>query len=205
MLKSKAIKGSFPYGYKPEMGWIFWIKEHTIWKIESLWNRYTERIARSYAFAKIGWLNYDFDAHTVWELLEFKLKRIHPVLVNGHAVQKDEDMNALLEAIEICKRLKDEDYDDKYYAIHDAKWGELETNLDRRDSNSDEDVASRDEDGKPLSFFWRSWRKNANTEELKEQEREETRAIYENSHKDYIADLDRLNEIFKKHFKTWWD
>lgn len=196
MLKSKAVKGSFPYGRPDEDGVVRWIKDRTIYKLERLWNRYTVRISRSYAFAKHGWTSFDFDAGTVWPLLAFKFRRIYPVLVGGHSVQKDEDMNALLEAIEICDRLGSDNYDGKYYDLHDAKWGELESKHDR--------VASRDADGKPTSYYWDSWRANV-TPENKEQERADLLMIYANTEKDKEVDLDRLAYIFKHYLPSFWD
>lgn len=196
MLKSKALKGSFPYGRRPEMGWIFWLKEHTIWKLESLWDRYTERIGRSYAFAKHGWLSYDFDAGTLWPLIAFKLKRIHPVLVNGHAIQEDEDMNALLEAIAICERLGNDEYENQYYELHNKKYGELDMKSDR--------VASVDADGKPLTYYCDMSRPGV-TPENEAQERAELRTVWENGERDLQADMDRLAFLLKNYSRKWWD
>lgn len=193
---SKMLK-SFVDSNHLEDGLLFWLKEHTIWKIRSICKRYTERICRSIAFARIGWLNYDFDANTVWQLLEFKLKRIYPVLLNGNAIQEKEDMDALLEAIALCKRLKEENYDEKYYTAHDEKWGPIQSKTDR--------VARRDQKGRPIAFHWDVYRVNANTPELEHQERAEFVSIFMKSHSDFVADVDRLNEIFKKHLNTWWD
>lgn len=44
-----------------------------------------ERISRSYAYAKFGWLNYDFDYAFAEELLLFKLKRMQYTFIKyGH-------------------------------------------------------------------------------------------------------------------------
>src|ERR1035441_7076711 len=101
------------------------ITDKITYPIEKLYNRYVERIGRSFAFAKIGWLNYDFDATSLFDLMAFKLNRIHFALLNGCAYQNPKDMKALLEAAAICKRLFDENYDDKYGELHEKKWGKL--------------------------------------------------------------------------------
>ena len=88
-----------------------------------------ERSKRSYAFAKIGWKNYDFDSHPLFDLMAFKLRRIKKTLENGYAIHEEEDMKALAEAIEICDRIAKEDYESKYFEAHDAKWGEIKCNL----------------------------------------------------------------------------
>jgi hypothetical protein len=194
MFNSKEIKKG--YFCKPADGWWFWIKEHTVYWLEDRYHRYTERIGRSWAFARIGWLNYDFDFSTTWDLLAFKMKRIHKTLEEGHCVQEKEDMGALLEAIAICERLSLDQYKLKYHEEHDKKWGELETNLD--------EVASRDEKGHPLSYRWKSWRKGVKPEN-EEQERQEFRQCWEKGENDRLADLDRLNVILKTYSMRWWD
>ena len=94
-----------------------------------------ERTLRSLAFAKHGWLSFDFDSAYIFNLMAFKLKRIYKCLENDQAIQTKEDMAYLKEAINICERLFDHNYDDKYHKAHDKKWGQLKTkilNLRRR-------------------------------------------------------------------------
>lgn len=149
--------------------------------VESFFNRYIERISRSLAFAKRGWLHYDFESAYLYDIMAFKLKRIYPVLKNGYAVQEKENMDALKEAIAICERLFAGNYDDKYHKAHNKKWGKIDILDDKRH------------------------RVKAKTPAQKEQERKEFMKCWEDGEKDRIADLDRLNEILKKHEPTWWD
>ena len=92
-MRSKALKDE-----KSKKSWLDYIKvdgvlwricEYTVFPLQNNYYMIKERVSRSIAFARIGWLSYDFDAHTIWELLEFKLKRVHPVLLDGHAIQDD--------------------------------------------------------------------------------------------------------------------
>jgi hypothetical protein len=172
------------------------VREHIYYPLESLYSRYTERIGRSYAFAKIGWLNYDFDSHSLYDLMAFKLARIHKALVDGVAYQDDEDMNALLEAIKLCNRLYDEKYDDSYQDEHDKKWGEIK---------SEHIPCKWDAKGKISMYQWKTSRDGVQTPEQEAIEREEWKKCYEQGEADRIKDLDRLNELFKKHLNSWWD
>lgn len=193
-MNSKALKRAIRH--VENYGFLFWLKSVTIWPISDCYSRYSERIKRSLAFAKFGWLNYDFDAHTVWGLLSFKLKRIYPVLLKGHAIQEEDDMKALLEAISICERLDRENYEGKYLDAHDFKYGKIKSRHDR--------VASLDANGKVLSYYYDQWRDGVNKEN-EEQERVEFRECFESAEKDLQADVDRLFYILKNHLRSWWD
>jgi hypothetical protein len=48
------------------------------------------------------------------------------------------------------------------------------------------------------------WRKNANTDEEKAQERKEIKAIYMTEEVMYNRDVDRLFRVFKKYHRSWW-
>ena len=191
--KPGPLKASLQSLVSPMMDWL---KDHTIYKAQTLYRRYSEAVSRSYAFAKHGWGSQDYDATTIWPLLAFKLKRVYPVLVNGHGVQVEEQLNALLEAIAICERLGKEEHDSKYYELHEAKWGELE-------DKGFVEVPPYGE-GKSVAYRWIMERPKV-TPENKEQEKAELRLVLENGQKDKEADLDRLAFILKKYSEQWWD
>lgn len=203
MLKSKALKFRIPLRNKPKKRGIRGLlekarelfKEHIYWPLQSFYNRYTERIGRSYAFARIGWLNYDFDASTIWDLLQFKLKRIRITLQNGHAIQYKEDMAALDEAIAITGRLYKEEYMDGYYRAHDKKWGKIRS----------KHIPNRNEKGEIVTYTWLTSRRKANTPSKKKRESQELRRYYDLSEKDRVADLERYFEIIRTHSQKWWD
>lgn len=151
---------------------------------DDLFHTLKERIGRSYAYAKFGYMNYDFDSAYLYDLMSFKLKRIKKCIENGIAVQEEEDMKALDETIAIIDRLRVENYEEKYEPEHDAKWGKADFKF------------------KP-SFH--SVRKNVNTKEEKAQEWKERLAIYDKAEQDRKNDIDRLAEILKTHALAWWE
>ncbi len=208
MFKSKAIKESafIDRKHRKEPNGLlanFWkiVRDFVMFKIYyppiDFYHRYVERINRSLSYAKFGWLHYDFDFAFLYDLLAFKMRRLLGALENGHAVQEDEDMDALKEAIKICDRLHENNYDDNYHEIHDAKWGKTEH----------ESVPIKEQDGSVKFYEWKVWRSgtvNA-SDEVKKQETQEFRQCYELGEADRLADIDRLAEILKEKSLAWWE
>lgn len=170
-------------------------KMYLYYPVDSFISRYVERISRSLAFAKHGWMHYDFESAYLYDLMAFKMKRIYGCLENGHAIQEEEHMAALKEAIAICERLFKGEYERPHYDKHDEKWGEMESNH----------IPEYDANGKILHYRWESWRPKAVTPAQKKKERADLKKVWQNGEKDRQADLDRLNEILKKHEPAWWD
>ena len=170
-------------------------KEYVYWPVTSYYHRYTERIGRSYAFATFGWLNYDFDSGLMWPLLEFKFKRIKKALIEGVAIQEDEHMAALDEAIKICGRLANEEYDYKYHRAHDKKWGKMRSKF----------IPNYDADGVHRTSTWETSRGKAKTAAQKRKERKEFLKCFDLGEADRAADLERFFEIIRKYQRTWWD
>ena len=161
-----------------------------VYPIQDKYSMYRERIRRSYAFARRGWLNYDFESAYLYDLMAFKLRRIHAALLAGHAVQEKEDMKALREAIKICERLFDGRYADKYYKEIDKKFGKIKT----------KDIPN--EDG---TTSWEITRTKVKTKLQHQKEREAIKKLYVDAENDRKADIDRLAEILKNHEPAWWD
>lgn len=207
MINSKAIKGlprkaALDYQEKPETrlakigqaiatAW----KRYVYYPIDSFISRTHERASRSLAFARHGWMHYDFESAYLYDLMAFKMKRIYKCLETGHAIQQDEDMKALKEAIQICERLFKGDYDAKYYKAHNKKWGKLQSKT----------IPEYDENGKVKHYRWESSRPKAKTKKQKEKEIADLRQIWVNEEIDRKADIDRLAEILKNHEPKWWD
>lgn len=205
MFNSKELKPKkFRWMYEDEdknlfQNLIYRFKEFFVWPIMDNYRRTKERMGRSYAYARFGWLNYDFDMACAWYLFEFKLKRLRKCLNNGHSVQEPEDMKALSELIKIVKRLgNDSIYERKYLREHDKKWGKIE-------SRTEPWINAK---GKEMGSTWISWRTNcpeSASEELKKEEMNEFRCCFEDAEKDRIRDLDRMKDILVKHGQRWWD
>jgi len=203
---SKPLKG-FPYkrlrkerDEEPNLWKRYALKvrdwfQYRYWDIQSLIHRYQERIGRSYAYAKFGWLNHDFDSAFAYQLLHFKFLRILDCLLHGHAVQQKPVMDALREAIKITKRLGYNEYDEKYFRIHRKKWGELKHKF----------IPIIDADGKHRSSTWKTWRTKCKTPAQKKQETKELLAIEPKADLDRRADIDRLAELLKTYERHWWD
>lgn len=67
--------------------------------------------------------DFDFDAHSIFSMLEYKLKRVLKALENGCAVQEPKDIKALKLAIKLAKRLKEDNYSTVAHDRVDRKYG----------------------------------------------------------------------------------
>ena len=170
-------------------------KEYLYCPVDSFINRTYERTSRSLAFARHGWMHCDSESAYLYDIMAFKLKRIYPVLRDGHAIQDEADMKALKEAIAICERLFKGEYDAKYYKIHTKKWGQI----------SHKSTPVKDANGKILHYTMELSSPKTNTTAKKKKEVADLRNIWENEEKDRRADIDRLAEILKNHELKWWD
>lgn len=207
MINSKAIKGlprktALRLKEKDPTFWgkvrdkiVDGFKMHIYYPIDSFINRTYERVTRSLAFARHGYMHYDFESAYIYDLMAFKMKRIYKCLENGHAIQQDADMKALKEAIKICERLFAGEYDRKYYDAHDKKWGKMKSKT----------IPEYDEAGKIKHYRWESSRPKANSPMRKRKEVADLRKIWVLEEEDRKKDLDRLNEILKNHEPAWWD
>lgn len=210
MINSKALKDSFrcgcPPGQDPKNGFFKRVIEaiknlflyHVFYPLENIFQRYVERIGRSIAFARQGWLSYDFDGCTLYDLMQFKLKRIKKTLIDGSAVQEDADMKALQQCIKLTGRLFRGCYDEYYHKLHDKKWGPM--------PDWDTEPHKADENGNVLySRILFKDRPNVKSPEDKLQERKEFMECYEKGEINRLKDLDTLNSLFKSHIAFWWD
>ena len=160
------------------------IKDRIIFLIPRVFVRTVKKLLRSWDYAKFGYSNNDWDFTYFYSVLGFKLKRVKTCLNKGYAIQEEHNMLALDEAITICDRLEHESHEDKYNDAHDLKWGEPEFSF-------------------TPTFI--STRKNATTEEEKQQELKERLANYDKAEQDRKTDIDRLAEILKVNGPTFWD
>lgn len=148
------------------------------------------KFMQAYQYAKYGWNDFDWDYVTIFDIMAFKMNRIEKCLKKGHHVQIKAEMDALKECQKICKRLRDEDfYEDKYYKLHNKKWGKANYKFIKNDNNISTMQCSR---------------KNIKTKEDKKLEVKDFLQMYKNSDKDWKKDVDRLCHLFKKYSRTWW-
>lgn len=91
-------------------------------KIKLSFKNFFVKIKRSLDYAIFGYSNPDWDYAYIYNLLEFKLRRIEKELLSGPAEQKAKDMRALRKLIRLCILLANKDYEDKYFKILNKKW-----------------------------------------------------------------------------------
>lgn len=152
--------------------------------LPDLYSILRERIGRSLAYAKFGYLNYDFDGQYVYSLISFKLKRVKKCLENGHAIHEECYMKALDEAIKICDRLYSDTHEDVQMELLSQKWGEPEFVFTPK---------------------FESKRKNRVTKEDENLYMLDLVAAYDKGEENRKKDVERLAEIFKTSLPGWWD
>lgn len=136
--------------------------------------------------------DYDFDGHSLYAIIEYKLKRLEKCLLNGYAVQEDSHMHALRLAIKLAGRLKLDRYEEPFLNRHDRKWGESKTWM--------EDTGR----GNGSSYF-RSSRPNAVTQEQKDQESKEYLACMHGAYAKQLREQSWFYGILSKYLNRLWD
>lgn len=196
-MNSKAIKDGWFEPREPKtkigkaLGFLYDQLDHHV--IRHFIHLY-DKVSRSLAFARLGWENFDFDKAYLFEVMVFKLERMHKCMQNGHVVQSESTMTSLREAIEICKRAENGHYESVYFDKHDKKWGELR--MDTEPSKS-----GNPHGGSRILFS----RPNAVTKKQIEQERKEAKAIWDKAEFDRKDDLARLGILLIDHSEGWWE
>jgi hypothetical protein len=195
----KRAKHDHNFLYKAGHKILSFFMHEIYYPVESFFRRHKERISRSYAYAKFGYHNYDFDFSYVYQLINFKLKRLYKALENGHAEQDPEDMKALRDLTKLVYRLSRGRYEDKYLRQHDKKWGKLQSRF--------EDIEEKDSSKSKYSK-WITWRdkcpENA-LEETKANERAEFKKCYDLGEDDRVRDIGYLGNILIHHGPSFWD
>lgn len=152
-----------------------------IHKGRSFWSR-AKRLAR---WSKFMWTNWDFDGHSIYPLLEYKLKRIQYCLIHGWSVQDEYDMKALRVALKLVKRLSEDHHENALYGRHDKKWGPLQTWFTPTD-------------GEPGYSTFKSSRSKA-------AEREDHLKMFEVEARWRARDEKWFFNILRVHARRWWD
>jgi hypothetical protein len=182
-------------------GFMYWWGDTKVYDVyRYITVRFPERLMRSIAFARHGWLNYDFDAHYVHELALFKLKRMkHCFIKYGHHSEECSNYKPKMKSLTLCIKLLEKYCKDEHQTIHmdahERKWGKLIT------------WTTEDRESKTYGtlYEWHSRRPNANTEEEKEQEHKEFRAAYDADYNRNERILATAYRIMAKYHRYWWD
>lgn len=156
-------------------------------KIQKFFLRLPEQMSRSFAYARFGWNCPDFDDAYLYQHMEFKLKRIKYTLEHGvvdlTSEGMPEAMQALTEAIEICKRLYEDRYINSHLAKLDDTWGDYYEDL-----NSHSFERSKVKTKQDLEDYFIDCKK-VMVMEVKERD----------------DDLIKLGKILRKYSGCWWD
>lgn len=135
-----------------------------------------------------GWLTL---TDKKFELLEKRLR------VDGHHTNSEKDADNIHKTRLALRRIIDDNYHELALGPHDKKWGEIDMWFEELDEISDFD-------GEKMSQVHLD-RANANTPELKEQERTEYRRLMKRP--DYLKqqDLEYVTKMINKYLFHWWD
>lgn len=150
-------------------------------------------LRRSVDYIKLGWNNYDWDSHYIYEVLQFKLKRTLKELESGHSIPNQyNELKALKLAIKLGDRLvEDWNHYSQFRDLHDAKWGKLDMDFEPvEDSNNLRLISSRP---------------NANTKEEKEQELSDFMTALKKDDRRKQRDREIYFKILAKYIEYMWD
>ena len=178
-----------PEDEKPEPKWKInlrlWL--YDFWPVKKFYRLMTliNRSKRALHWAKFMWTNWDFDAHSIFPLLERKLLRIQNNLERGWAIQDPKDMKALRTAIKLAKRVSDEYHEEQLYKWHEKKWGNYRNDWPLRNSKYS--------------------RQGVNSEEQAEAERADLHVLYDRITTWRGRDEKLLFAIIQKYYRVWWD
>ncbi len=200
MFDSKVLK-DFPEEKTP---WYFNAKIHRWWlesRLVDWYHQFTWKfLGKPISQVKklYGWYvnvfrnDFDFDGHSLFAIIEYKLKRVEKSLLKGLAIQDPKDLRALKLAIKLAGRLKDDNY---YTVVHDRmekKWGKLKSWF----------TPYKD---RPDMSEWHSKYEKENTEEDKENSNKERRFLYETAYAKSKREERWLYDILHKYLRVWWD
>lgn len=164
------------------------------WKtklVEWFWPivRIYRKVARSLAFAKLGWNNYDWDHAYLLQLMIFKMKRMQKACFEeGHHIPEKLPQQSLRLCIKLGEKLLKDDY---FYftGLHNEKWGELEF------------IEKTNESGRKYTGIGRP----GVPKEKEEQERLEFMEAYKKDDSVKARDTRWFFGIMAKYQESWWD
>lgn len=184
-MKSKALK---EYKKKQLPRYLIRKLYDSYYKITGLYSH----IKKLYEWNKHVFINdYDFDGHSLFNIIVFKLKRIEKELINGHAVHEPKELQAIRVIIKLGQRLVDDEYNNRILDRHDAKWGQSEYWL------------TPDVDSEYFSFH--SQRPKAVFEKQKLQERKEYIDALHKCDSIKLRDKRLFFSLLNKHLDNFWD
>lgn len=116
--------------------------------------------------------------------------------MRGHHTNCETDAKNMRIARLLLERVLEDDYHNMVFKNHDRKWGELDLSSE---------VSHLDVNGDPVMYELIFSRPNANTTELKKQERTEYRRLMQKPEDMRRRDLEYAMDIISKQLLCWWD
>jgi hypothetical protein len=147
-------------------------------------------VQKSWEYALFLRNDRDYDWTYILKLLEFKLARTRKCIEQGYHTNAKRDAHNIRVAELLIQRIVKDEYAQKQWNDHDAKWGELEIRFGKSDGFS-----------VPLKFH----RERMITEEDEERESRELIRIYEFEDQLKKYDVEYLFTIMRRHLRTWWE
>ena len=183
-----SIKEQLMYGLT-DIDWYDDIVQYLYDKIINPFNSYIGMWRRFFYYGwKLRW-NYDFDAHTIYEMIYLKLDSLHKTFNEyGHLMWNSDDNNPTMRKLRIAKILAKRLFDDKYLENtlipHTKKWGES-----------------------TRGFFNNEKIKYKKCKNLKESEQavKEMMKLHEKSNKLKEIEKNELFKLLNKYIPHWWD
>jgi len=149
-------------------------------------------IRNLFAWLPLIWRDRDWDHGFLFEMLEFKLKRMEKCLRNGIHLYADQTADKVKLCTQLLERINKDEYHEMVFRNHDKKWGRGEitfTDCEDREGMSELHIRYP----------------NVKTEEDLEQQRKEYRALMKRPDELMQQDIDLLFETMRKHIREWWD
>lgn len=193
MLNSKPI--NLPKTEDYSKLYLWWIQTKLCkWYSDWTWKffgRPWSLLKKSWDWYRNVWrFDFDFDGHSLFAILEYKLIRLQDCLVNGPAIQMPEDLKALKLAIKLAKRLKENKYEEVGHSRIEKKWGKsIVTFKKLPDGNSQ--MNSRRSKAKGKKQQEQAWQESLEQYRLADiRMKREERILY---------------AILHKYLRVWWD
>jgi hypothetical protein len=151
--------------------------------------RFYRKVARSLAFARIGWNNYDWDHAYLLKLMIFKMKRMQKACFEeGHHIPEKLPQQSLRLCIKLGEKLLEDDY---FYftGLHNEKWGDIEF------------IEKVDQEGRKYTGMGRP----GVPPEKEAEERAEFVEAYKKDDSVKARDTRWFFGIMAKYQESWWD
>lgn len=183
----------WPELYNREMG--IW------WNVRNHWDNLTHPFRKVFwwvvkvsQYSVVLWKDFDWDHVYFFILMQYKMKRMRERILANNMIVRAEEVGAQIKhAEDLIQKWIDDDFCAELHDAHEKKWGKIQ------------DLSKPIVRGGQTFYEWDMSRENATTEELKKQEADEQREIYNKHEEARQKCLDDIFAHIRKHVQEWWD